>query len=288
MHRDSEVRQELRKRLTLTLDPTTARALEDLKAQFQNKNSAEVIRRALSMLHDSEGRKSKEFKLVSGEGYRNNELDISGLVERTPQLTEKSGGRVDLQSRLSEVQDKQVITAEERAQLSNLSLLTTSLVIPERRLVQGSLVRANTLIWEAIVDTLRADWSQAYVIPPEKFEELIAGAFERAGYDDVILTPRSSDHGRDVIALKRGVGCVKIIGSVKRYAAHRPVRYDDVRALMGVLSSESDSSKGMVITTSSFPDDLPVKDEFSRFIPTRLELMDGKRTLDWLSRLRLN
>ena len=68
----------------------------------------------------------------------------------------------------------------------------------------------------------------------------------------VILTPRSGDHGRDVIATKRGVGCVKILGSVKAYQPGRLVTHDDVRALLGVLSGEMDASKTMLTTTSDF------------------------------------
>jgi len=41
------------------------------------------------------------------------------------------------------------------------------------------------------------------------------------------------DHGRDVIAIRRGIGCIKIIGSVKAYKPGKLVRYDDVRALAG-------------------------------------------------------
>jgi restriction system protein len=75
-------------------------------------------------------------------------------------------------------------------------------------------------------------------LPPEKWEEIIAGAFKRARYDEVILTPRSGDHGRDVIAVKHGVGCVKIIGSVKAYKPGNLVPYDTVRSLIGVMSGE--------------------------------------------------
>jgi hypothetical protein len=62
---------------------------------------------------------------------------------------------------------------------------------------------------------------------------VIAGAFKKAGYDEMTITPRSGDFGRDVIAVKNGIGCVKIIGSVKAYAPKRCVGQDDVRALLG-------------------------------------------------------
>src|SRR5215472_7722472 len=38
----------------------------------------------------------------------------------------------------------------------------------------------------------------AYQIPPEKWEEIVAGAFKKAQYDEVTLTPRSGDRGRDI------------------------------------------------------------------------------------------
>src|SRR5262245_2470381 len=37
-------------------------------------------------------------------------------------------------------------------------------------------------------------------------EQIIAGAYKSAGFDKVTLTPRSSDFGRDGIAVKHGIG----------------------------------------------------------------------------------
>jgi len=91
---------------------------------------------------------------------------------------------------------------------------------------------------------LRSDWTIAYQLSPYKWEEIVAGAFKKAGYDDVILTPRSGDLGRDVIAVKSGIGCIKIIGSVKAYKRGHLVPYDAVRSLLGVRNSERDVSKG--------------------------------------------
>jgi restriction system protein len=50
---------------------------------------------------------------------------------------------------------------------------------------------------------------------PDK--EIIAGAYHRSGFDEVILTPRSGDHGRDVIAIKKGIGSIRVIDQVKAY-----------------------------------------------------------------------
>lgn len=268
-------------RLSLSIDRRTLEELERVSASSA-MSKGELVRRALSRLVVEEQARAAGRGIRFAEPVSSASRGTSAARRVRTEHAPLVPDWVDDPGREAEP----LITSADRAALSNLALLTTSIVIPEKRVVEGSWIRVNDLVWDTIVDVLRDDWSQAYVIPHGKFEELIAGAFERAGYDQVILTPRSGDKGRDVIALKRGVGCVKIIGSVKRYAAHRPVRYDDVRALMGTLSSEADSSKGMVITTSSFPQDLANKDEFRKFIPTRIELLDGQRTLDWLMQLR--
>jgi restriction system protein len=168
---------------------------------------------------------------------------------------------------------------------SNPSINVTAIIVPDKKIAEGTLIVGTTVAWARIAETLKGNWSKAFEIPPEKWEEIIAGAFERAGYDQVILTPRSGDFGRDVIAIKNGIGCIKIIGSVKAYAPGNLVKQDDVRALLGVLSGESDASKGIITTTSDFAPRI-VSDPFiKRFLPTRLELLNGDKLQQWLSHL---
>jgi restriction system protein len=116
-------------------------------------------------------------------------------------------------------------------------------------------------------------------------EELVAGAYKKAGFDEVTVTPRSRDRGRDVIAIKRGVGCIKIIGSVKRYAPGNQVGYDDIRALLGVLSGERDASKGIITTTADFPPGVRSDSFIAPALDTRLELMNGQALQRWLAEL---
>jgi restriction system protein len=165
------------------------------------------------------------------------------------------------------------------------ALTLSSVIIPERNVSDGILIRSTSDLWAEIVRRLGANWSEAFQLKPEQWEELIAGAFKKAGYDDVTLTPRSGDHGRDVIAVKHGVGCVKIIGSVKAYKPGLLVGYDAIRALIGVMSGERDVSKGIITTTSDFPP-LVGEDPFiAPFMPTRLELINGQNLQKWLSAL---
>ncbi len=162
------------------------------------------------------------------------------------------------------------------------SLSVSSIIIPETITTSGVIIRATSLVWNKIVEALGNDWTVAYQIPSEKWEEIIAGAFKKANYDEVTLTPRSRDHGRDVVAIKHGIGCVKIIGSVKRYAPGNLVEYDDIRALLGVLSGERDASKGIITTTSDFPPRVNDDPFIAPFLPTRLELMNGEALQKWL------
>ena len=88
------------------------------------------------------------------------------------------------------------------------------------------------------------------------------------------LTPRSGDHGRDVIAIKRGLGSVRIIDQVKAYKPGHWVTANDVRALVGVVAGDG-ASKGFLTTTSDFAPRLRTgKDPLvAKFIPAQLELL---------------
>ena len=67
-----------------------------------------------------------------------------------------------------------------------------------------------------------------YRIDHRKMEEMIAGWYEQAGFDEVTLTPRSGDHGRDVISVKHGLFKVRIIDQVKAYASKHKVTAEEV------------------------------------------------------------
>jgi hypothetical protein len=101
-------------------------------------------------------------------------------------------------------------------------------------------------------------------------EEIIAGAYKKAGFEEVTLTPCSGDHGRDIIAVKRGLGRICVIDQVKAYNPNHLVTADEVRALMGVLHGDS-ASKGFLTTTSDFAPRLRQDPLITPFMPARLE-----------------
>jgi restriction system protein len=159
-----------------------------------------------------------------------------------------------------------------------------SLLTQKAATSQGILIASSSLVWTEIVQELNSNWSLAFEIPPHKWEEIIAGAFVKAGFE-VVLTPRSGDHGRDVIASTKGIGSIKIIGSVKAYKPGNLVRYDDVRSLLGVMSAELNTSKGIITTTSDFPAKILDDPFIAPFLPTRLELVNGDSLQLWLKEL---
>ena len=131
------------------------------------------------------------------------------------------------------------------------SILLQTVIIRGHRTNEGTFIEAVALPWFTIIALLNNDPDIAYQLPPEKWEEIIAGVYKQAGFDEVILTPRSGDLGRDVIATKKGVCSIRVIDQVKAYRPPHLVTANDVRALMGVLQTDG-ASKGCLTTTSDF------------------------------------
>lgn len=159
--------------------------------------------------------------------------------------------------------------------ISNASLLMQAVVIAGERSKEGELIKAVAIPWRAIVKQIVKDPKILFQIDPRRFEELIAGWYKEAGFDDVILTPRSGDHGRDVIAVKKGIGSVRLLDSIKRYGPGHLVTANDVRALLGVLHGDLNATKGIVTTSSDFAPKILEDPAIAAHVPYRLELVNG-------------
>lgn len=164
------------------------------------------------------------------------------------------------------------------------SLVSSILYIPDGKVPDGTLIRAIAIPWLELVRYIGSDWAKIHDIPPEKMEELVAEGYIREGYE-VILTPRSRDYGRDVIATKKGVGTIKVLESVKKYKPGHNVSYDDIRALWGVVCADN-AFKGVLTTTSDFPSEV-MKDRLMAPLINegRLELKNREALLKWLEEL---
>lgn len=159
------------------------------------------------------------------------------------------------------------------------AVLLRAVVERGERTSEGDIIVSVLPAWRRIIQLLETDPSAAFQIDPRKWEEIIAGAYEEAGFDEVTLTPSSGDFGRDVIAVKRGLLTVRVIDQVKRYAPGHPVPADDVRALLGVLLADERATKGVVTTTSTFAPKLVEENAIMKFVPNRLELIDGTQLI---------
>ena len=148
----------------------------------------------------------------------------------------------------------------------------------------GTLIQAVAIPWFKIIEILRKDPAASFQIPPRQWEEIIAGAYVAAGFDEVILTPASGDLGRDVIATKNGFGSIRIYDQVKAYKPGHLVTAEEVRAMSGIL--QGNVSKGIVTTTSEFAPRIKDDRILCQLMPHRLELKAGTQLLSWLEEVR--
>lgn len=164
------------------------------------------------------------------------------------------------------------------------NLLMKAVVIPGDKTDEGEIIIAVTEPWYDILKLLEKDPSIAFKITPRKWEEIIAGAYRKAGFE-VTLTPRSGDYGRDIIAEIKGIGEIRIIDDVKAYKPGHFVTAKEVRALMGVLQGDG-ASKGFITTTSDFAPTLREDPFIKPFLGNRIELVNGEMLFKRLKELR--
>jgi restriction system protein len=168
--------------------------------------------------------------------------------------------------------------------VSDVNLLLQTIVIHGEKTSEGRIIEAVSIPWFEIINILKEDPTIAFQISPDKWEEIVAGAYKKSGFDEVILTPRSGDFGRDVIAIKKGIGQIRVIDQVKAYKQDHLVKANDVRALMGVLQTDG-ASKGFLSTTSNFAPKIKEDPLIVPFIPARLELINGPKLFKRLEEL---
>lgn len=168
------------------------------------------------------------------------------------------------------------------SQISNLQIKT--IVKFGNKTEEGKLIQSVTVPWLDIIEVLKNDPSAAFQISPNKWEEIIAGAYKKAGFEEVTLTPRSGDRGRDIIAIKKGLGFIRIIDQVKAYKPPHLVTANDVRALCGVLNWDG-ASKAFLTTTSDFAPMVANDPSIAHYMPSRLELINGKALFERLQKI---
>jgi restriction system protein len=163
-------------------------------------------------------------------------------------------------------------------------LLQAAVTLLGDRIAEGQVVEGVALPWFEIISQIESDPDFLFKTPAREVEEIVAGAYKRAGWE-VILTPRSDDQGRDVIATRSGVISIRIVDQIKAYRLGHLITADEVQSMLGVLHIDPNVSKGLVTTTGRFALGIEKDRGIIAFMPYRLNLKDGKQLLDWLSGL---
>jgi restriction system protein len=162
------------------------------------------------------------------------------------------------------------------------ALLLQTVVTLGDKVPEGQIIEAVAVPWFEIVRLISKDPNAMHQIDWRKWEEIIGGAYRALRYD-VVMTPRSGDLGRDLIATSTDGFSIRIIDQVKAYAPGNLVSANDVRAMTGVLAGDQNVSKGYVTTTSGFAPGIFSDPFIKPFMPHRLELRDGPDLIKWLT-----
>lgn len=157
------------------------------------------------------------------------------------------------------------------------SILMQTVVEKGDKVDEGVIIITVTSVWYEIIMELMKDPQFAYQMTPRMWEEMVAGLHERTGlFDRVILTPSSGDFGTDIIAEKDGHYGFRIRDQVKRYKPNNPVTANDVKAMLGTLHGDNNTSKVIVTTTGTFAPKIMEDPAIQVLHPYRLELRDGE------------
>ncbi|SLN67009.1 Restriction endonuclease [Roseovarius albus] len=180
------------------------------------------------------------------------------------------------------------VTKETLESLSHELILPMELLSVVGEVDDGRIVNALINPWQTIFEQLEQNPNLLYEFSKNhrKFEEFIAGAYENAGFDKVVLTPASGDLGRDVIAEKHGLVTIRVLDQCKAFSKGRLVSANDVRAMMGTFYREPRASRAVVSTTSDFAPG--IWQEWKDHIGNDLELRNGTNLIEWMKQFKLN
>jgi restriction endonuclease Mrr len=118
---------------------------------------------------------------------------------------------------------------------------------------KSALISVDNLPLKLIAKIMRSP-SEVKNLTPRQFEEFVAETLAQLGFTDVILTPRSGDGGKDVIASHQINGIpLSFYFECKKYADDNRIQLETLRALLGTMAHDSRQvNKGVLVTTSTF------------------------------------
>lgn len=147
---------------------------------------------------------------------------------------------------------------------------------------KGAIVSVNGLPFRVIANIMRSP-HEVRNLTPRQFEEFVAETLAQLGFSDVILTPRSRDGGKDVIASNEINGIpISFYFECKQYAEGNKIQLETLRALLGTLAHDArEVNKGVLVTTSTFTRG---SEQFV-FSEARLDGKDYQGILGWINEL---
>ena len=123
-----------------------------------------------------------------------------------------------------------------------------------------------------------------HLLTPRQFEELIAEILHELQFEQIELTPRSADKGRDVVATKRVNGLPLLFAfECKKNSPDRKVGVGVVRTLFGTVNQASTRADvGVLVTTSTF-----TRGAQNFFVTeARIKGRDFNGIVDWLDEIK--
>ncbi|MEO6203304.1 MAG: restriction endonuclease [Nitrospirales bacterium] len=137
---------------------------------------------------------------------------------------------------------------------------------------------------QELISALKSSPDLMREITPREFEEVVTEIFRAKGFE-VDLTQRTSDGGKDIIAIHTdGLGIKnKYFIECKRYAEDKKVGVALIRALHGVKNTKDGPNKTILVTTSTFTSGVKkfVKHEASS--KWDITLADYDTLVNWLN-----
>jgi hypothetical protein len=180
--------------------------------------------------------------------YKFEQSALSGMLERINVAI----ATADFAGEAPFVADKEEAEGEETADPSKVPI--------EERLIEvvpaSALNRLKTVEFLplSMLDRILRSPDAMKSLTSRDFEKFIATLVDQLGFENVIITPRSSDFGRDILATKTVHGISVLFAfECKRYSTENPVGPEILRALLGTIThGPTKANKGVLVTTSNF------------------------------------
>lgn len=128
--------------------------------------------------------------------------------------------------------------------------------------------------WNFYLDAIARDPAGMQSLNADQWEQMLAAYYTKEGYN-VILTPRSGDQGRDLIAEKPGRYVVRILEQMKAYRPDLTVTAEEVAGFMHTLNSDRRATHGIISTTAKFAPRIMNDARIAPHVGGRLTLVDG-------------